>query len=86
MARCEWTLPQNTFDILGGRVTGSVAVSFIPAASRSDEGEYKPEEGTIRAQATFAIRGERGFHRVPDQADNGFLELKLSPQVPPATS
>lgn len=32
-----WTLPKDMFELLGGSMTGSVAVSFIPSRTQSSD-------------------------------------------------
>jgi hypothetical protein len=44
-----WTLPKLMFEELGGRITGSVAVSFIPVTKQGDEAKTA-EPGRVRAQ------------------------------------
>ena len=82
----EWRLPQNVFDILGGRVSGSVAVTFMEAL-RSDEGEGAPlDAGTMLARANVAVRGASDLRRIPepdgDPEEKAFISLPLSPKRP----
>jgi len=80
----EWRLPQNTFEVLGGRVSGSVAVTFMEALRPSEDEATPPEEGTVMARANVAVQGMRGLLRVPSSETDGdpFLSLKVAPQRP----
>jgi hypothetical protein len=50
-----WAIPKDMFALLGGRLTGSLALSFIPAASVG--------------QAAWAARPRRRLRRRPDLLD-----------------
>jgi hypothetical protein len=80
----EWRLPQNTFEVLGGRVSGSVAVTFMEALRPGEDEIILPEEGTVMARANVAVHGIRGLLRIPSSETNGdpFLSLKVAPQRP----
>lgn len=82
----EWRLPQNIFDILGGRVSGSVAVTIMEAL-RSDEGEEAAlDAGTMLARANVAVRGVGDLRRIPepegDSTEEAFISLPLTPKRP----
>lgn len=82
----EWRLPQNTFEILGGRVSGSVAVTFMEALRR-DEVEGAPfAAGTMLARSNLAVRGAAELKRIPepkgDSAEKPFISLPLNPVRP----
>ena len=73
-----WTLPKQMFELLGGRLTGSLAVSFIPSRFQSDEGqEWSPEPLPMLSHAV--VYANETDHWVPE---NGFVELRLSPKDP----
>lgn len=63
------------FELLGGRLTGSLAVSFIPARTAGEEPQ-QPHALPLLAHAAVYADGETSW--VP--AQNQFVELPLSPQ------
>lgn len=72
-----WALPKRMFELLGGRLTGSLALSFIPSQSQSDEGEtWVPKPLPMLAHAVVYADGKE--HWVPEK--NEFVELKLMPK------
>jgi len=79
----EWVLPQNTFDVLGGRVSGSVAVTSMQA-QLGEETDPTPRGGRIMARAF--VWCDDHAHRIPDKPDpdEGYLGLSIRPQYPPA--
>jgi hypothetical protein len=73
-----WTLPKQMFELLGGRLTGSLAVSFIPSQFQSDEvHEWIPEPLPMLSHAVVYANGTD--HWVPKDK---FVELRLSPKDP----
>ena len=66
------------FELLGGRLTGSLAVSFIPTASAAGAA-WQPEPLSALAHAAVYADGETLW--VP--AQNKFVELALSPKATP---
>jgi hypothetical protein len=78
-----WALPKPMFELLGGRLTGSLALSFIPSQSQSRAGEiWTPEALPMLAHAVVYAAGKEQW--VP--AKNKFVELKLTPvDTTPAT-
>jgi hypothetical protein len=77
-----WTLPPKMFSVLGGRLTGSLTVSFI---SGHRQGEI-PNEGKVReltalpVQAHAVVYGHGGKSVwMPEQ--NKFVELIVAPQA-----
>ena len=77
-----WTLPRTVFHRLGGRLTGSLALSFIPARRH-----HPPAEGTspipLKALAHAVVYGSDGTkHWIPDDPPDGraFVALQLSPR------
>jgi hypothetical protein len=79
-----WELPKRMFTDIGGRLTGSLALSFIPASVQKP-GEVcyalpDPQPGAICAHAV--VRAKDGDRWAP--AKNEFVELTLGPRVPQA--
>jgi len=78
----EWLLPKNTFDVLGGRVSGSVGVTFIDAIVSESIGNIPPDpspEMAMKARADIAVHGGTELLRVP-RGDDPFLSLPITPQ------
>jgi hypothetical protein len=78
-----WTLPKAMFELLGGRLTGSLAVSFIPSRSQSaTQGDatsaWTPQPARVLAHAV--VYADEGTRWVPNSSD--FVELLLTPRVP----
>jgi hypothetical protein len=71
-----WAIPKELFELLGGRLAGSLAVSFIPTATAADE-EWQPQPLPVLAHA--AVYADGGTIWVP--AQNKFVELALSPKA-----
>ena len=71
-----WTLPKSMFESLGGRITGSLAVSFIPSKPQGPD-EWAPLPGTLCAQACVCS----GQGNVWAPPAGGFVELQLTPKV-----
>jgi hypothetical protein len=74
-----WAIPKEMFERLGGRLTGSLAVSFIPTAA-GDATAWEPMALPMLAHAVVYAEGEHSW--VP--AQNKFVELTLSPKRPAA--
>jgi hypothetical protein len=74
-----WAIPKEMFEYLGGRLTGSLAVSFVPTAS-GDPSDWVPKALPMLAHAVVYADGEHSW--VP--AQNKFVELTLSPRQPTA--
>jgi hypothetical protein len=72
-----WAIPKDMFELLGGRLTGSLAVSFIPTATAT-EGPWQPQPLALLAHAAVYADGETSW--VP--AQNKFVELLLMPAAP----
>jgi hypothetical protein len=77
-----WTLPKSMFTELGGRLTGSLAVSFIPARQQDEKGADSenpvPQPQQILSHAV--VYGGENQHRwAPDQRD--FVKLWVAPHV-----
>jgi hypothetical protein len=79
-----WTLPKSVFERLGGRLTGSVALSFIPASKQKSgqRGELSSLDAAVHA-VVYESNGTRWW--IPDAPANGrgFIHLKLSPRLTP---
>jgi len=72
-----WALPKPMFELLGGRLTGSLALSFIPSqAQSSGDQKWVPEPLPMLSHAVVYADGEE--HWVPEK--NKFAELKLTPK------
>lgn len=71
-----WAIPKDMFEMLGGRLTGSIAVSFIPTASPGQE-SWQPKQLPLLAHGAVYADGETSW--VP--AQNKFVELPLSPRA-----
>jgi len=76
MAGVVWAIPKEMFELLGGRLTGSVAVSFIPTATAAGNA-WQPQPLPALAHAAVYADGETVW--VP--AQNKFVELPLSPKA-----
>lgn len=81
-----WQLPRNVFTELGGRITGSLAVSFIRAAQQSGDPADAPAEPTVGQIATHAVvYGPRSEDRPDGQVwvpgEREFLHLHLLPEL-----
>jgi hypothetical protein len=75
-----WAIPREMFELLGGRLTGSLALSFIPTAAA---GQALWEAQTLPALAHAAVYADGETSWVP--AKNRFVELPLSPRASAAT-
>jgi hypothetical protein len=73
-----WAIPKEMFDRLGGRLAGSLAVSFVPTAS--GDAVWEPKALPMLAHAVVYAKGAHSW--VP--AQNKFVELALSPKRPTA--
>jgi hypothetical protein len=72
-----WSLPKEMFEALGGRLTGSLAVSFIPCQAKGST-SVTLGAAALRGHAAVYFKDETTW--VP--AINEFIELDLSPQPP----
>jgi hypothetical protein len=59
-----WAIPRQMFELLGGRLTGSLAVSFIPTRSKTADA-WQPQPLPMLAHAAVFADGETGW--VPAQ-------------------
>lgn len=76
-----WAIPKEMFELLGGRLTGSLAVSFIPTAVTGREA-WQPQPLPLLAHAVVYADGDASW--VP--AQNQFVGLLLSPKASAAGS
>jgi hypothetical protein len=82
-----WTLPKEMFELLGGRLTGSVALSFIPSRTQSSgkATPWTPQPAPLLGHAAVYADDETKW--VPGRS--AFVELTLAPRVaetaPPAS-
>jgi hypothetical protein len=78
-----WTLPKAMFELLGGRLTGSLAVSFIPSRPQSSVAarEWTPQAAPLLGHAVVYV--DHGKKWVP--GSSAFVELSLSPSIAKTT-
>lgn len=72
-----WTLPKKMFEDLGGRLTGSLALSFIPARAQGEENaDWLPRKMAVLAHAVVYADG------VPTwaPAEREFTKLMVAPR------
>ncbi len=79
-----WTLPASMFRELGGRLTGSLAVSFLPdhrqTANTVSTEDPKPEPQDLLAHAVvYSPDGDEHDHWAP--AINHFVHLRVAPRL-----
>jgi hypothetical protein len=80
-----WTLPASMFRELGGRLTGSLAVSFIPDRRQSpgvavDAAPPQPQQLDMLAHAVvYSPDGHEHDHWAP--AKSKFAHLRLAPRL-----
>lgn len=83
----KWILPRKMFVELGTRLTGSIALSIVPAELQSDSSKnkrYSPQRRSIRATAVIhehpaIMREGRPLISLPEPG--GFLELQVQPKL-----
>lgn len=80
-----WTLPKEMFSVLGGRLTGSVAVSFVPASFQA-KGQVAsayapPEQRPLLAHAVIYGHGDTELWAPRKGAE--FVELQVKPVLNP---
>jgi hypothetical protein len=76
-----WAIPKEMFELLGGRLTGSLAVSFVPTATAAHDA-WRPQPLPLLAHAAVYADGETSW--VP--AKNQFVELLLAPKTSAASA
>jgi hypothetical protein len=72
-----WAIPKEMLELLGGRLNGSLAVSFIPTAA---VGQESPLVQTLPVLAHAAVYSDGEAIWAP--ARNKFVELPLTPRMP----
>lgn len=72
-----WAIPKEMFEMLGGRLNGSLAVTFFPTATASQQ---SPELRALPLLAHAAVYSAGTATWVP--ARNKFLEMPLTPRQP----
>lgn len=77
MQGVAWAIPKKMFELLGGRLTGSLALSFIPSAA-AGQAQWQARKLPMLSHA--AVYSDRETSWVP--ARNQFVELPLSPRTP----
>jgi hypothetical protein len=70
-----WAIPKEMFEMLGGRLTGSLAVTFFPTGA---PGQQSPEVRSLPLLAHAAVYSDSGATWVP--AQNRFIEMPLTPR------
>lgn len=75
-----WSIPRTMFESLGGRLTGSLAVSFIPNKLQGSA-DWAPKSGDLVAHAGVFEKApfgkEEPSHWVPSQST--FVHLSITP-------
>lgn len=81
MSGVEWALPASMFRELGGRLTGSLAVTFFPV--RQQAADVGPEAPDLRPGSALAHAVVHGPGGKADWApgENTFVELKIEPRI-----
>ncbi|MGC9222166.1 MAG: hypothetical protein ACP5H2_12650, partial [Solirubrobacteraceae bacterium] len=79
-----WTLPPSMFQELGGRLTGSLALTMIPdrkqSADQPSDAAPDPQPQDLLAHAVvYSPEGHDQDHWAP--AVDGFVHLRLAPRV-----
>lgn len=89
MQGIQWTIPRQMFRELGNRLTGSIAVSFVPSLRQQsdhvceEEQELDFQQGTLLARAEIhGMDKERPICVPPIQhhALNDFIGLQIAPR------
>jgi hypothetical protein len=79
----RWMPPKKLFDELGGRLTGSIAVSFLPAcvqkgdASTIDDPVFQPRDILAHARV---FQSDEETILMPDKSKSPFIRLQLAPR------
>ena len=81
-----WTLPGSMFRELGGRLTGSLAVSFIPdhkqvGGTVSTEPPSPQPQDVLAHAVVYSPDGHESDHWAP--ASNSFVRLRVAPRLAP---
>jgi hypothetical protein len=81
-----WRLPKKMFTDLGGRLTGSIALTFIPSHIQQKNAVCQEptqlEPGSVLAHAV--VFGPFGSNQraVWARAQNAFISLQIAPRIP----
>jgi hypothetical protein len=88
MTGVAWSLPKSMFEELGGRITGTLAVIFVPVreqnpeAASSEPVDPKPRQILARA----VVHGSQSIPAPPDTDDSpdrhDYLKLCITPTLP----
>ena len=83
-----WSLPKSMFEELGGRITGTLAVIFVPAreqnpdAASSEPVDPQPRQVLARA----VVHGSESIPAPPDKDDSPdrheYIKLWIAPMLP----
>ena len=88
MQGIEWTIPKELFQLLGTRLTGSVAVCFIPSVNQKNYNIFDEQQENLFQQGTILARAEihgpdkeKPFYVPPDQEcqEKEFVKLQIAP-------
>ncbi len=88
MQGIEWRIPKQLFALLGTRLTGSVAVTFIPSVDQRDYNIFDDKKKDPFQPGTLLARAEvhgpdknQPFYIPPDQENSkkDFLEFQIAP-------
>jgi len=91
MQGVAWTLPKAVFELLGGRITGTLSLSVIPAAIQQ-QGQVatqvpEPQKLPVLAHSVVYATKQDGSEEVCWQpASNRFLKLQVQPRFTPSTA
>lgn len=77
-----WQLPRTLFELIGGRLTGSLAISFIPAPVQGQP-ESAPRQVNALAHAVLYHQDGSESWLAPTGTAESFVELQISPQEGP---
>lgn len=81
-----WTLPPSMFTQLGGRLTGSLAVSFIPDREQSDgQRDPAPPPPDPQDLLAHAVVYDPDGHDHWAPAKRHFVHLQIAPRAPAAS-
>ncbi len=72
-----WAIPKDMFELLGGRLSGSLALSLVPTASTDPNSAWRPLTLPMLGQAVVYADGDCRWVPAHDQ----FVELPLSPKM-----
>jgi hypothetical protein len=73
-----WSIPKSMFVSLGGRLTGSLALSFIESHIQGSP-DAEPQPAPMMSHAVIRTKGKEIWAPSPDSK---FLELQIRPHLP----